>query len=63
MATKAQNREWFQNKLADIRNNPSRHQHYDLNSLHACCINPDGHLDLALVEAHKNTVPQRNPGG
>jgi hypothetical protein len=56
-------REWFQKKLKEIREKPHLHRHHDLNALHACCMSPEGALDLALVEAHKNTVPQRNPGG
>jgi len=38
--------------LKDIKFNPQKHKHYDLNALHACCM-VDGALDLELLDAHE----------
>ena len=48
-------------KAKDIREHPERHQH-DFAGLNACCM-VDGACDLSLMDAHRGTVPQRNPGG
>lgn len=53
-------------KLTEIREHPERHRHQDLSELQACCITVHegtACIDLELMDAHKGTVPQRNPGG
>jgi hypothetical protein len=51
----------YEERLKDIKENPEKHQH-EFGALQACCM-VDGALGLRLMEAHKGTVPQRNPGG
>lgn len=43
---------WFERKQRDIRENPNKHRHRDINELRRCCVAPDGTLDVLLVELH-----------
>ena len=38
--------------LEDIKVNPHKHKHPNLNALHACCI-IDGAMDLEVLDAHE----------
>ena len=39
-------------KLQDIRNNPSRHKHLDMNGLMACST-INGAVDTSVMQAHE----------
>jgi hypothetical protein len=49
-------------KLKDIKEHPENHQH-DFGGLERCCMTDEGAYSALLMEAHRGTVPQRNPGG
>ena len=48
--------------LADIKANPSRHKHADMNALNRCCF-IGGALDMSLVDAHRRYAAQGRNGG
>ena len=48
-------------KLQDIKNNPSKHRH-SFGEMHACCT-VEGVLDLRLVEAHERYAALGYNGG
>jgi len=52
---------WHDEKLEDIKANPSKHQH-SYEALIRCSTNPDGAIDTDVMDAHSATVPQRNRG-
>ncbi len=49
-------------KLADIKNNPDKHKHPDMNTLNRCCF-MKGALDLMLIDAHSRYASQDMNGG
>jgi len=42
----------MEERLQDIRKNPDKHRHIDLNDLTRCCIT-DGAINTLLMEAHE----------
>ncbi len=50
----------YAEKLADIKKNPEKHKHRDLNALNQCCWNGSA-LDLGLMQAHEG-LQGRNGG-
>lgn len=49
-------------KLKDIKENPEKHEHNDLNGLTRCCF-INGALDLGLMDAHQEHVNMGTNGG
>jgi hypothetical protein len=51
----------FEERLEDIKKNPSKHKH-DFNGLLACCM-VNGAIDALLMEAHEEYVNLGKNGG
>ncbi len=52
----------YDSVLQELKENPERHLHIDLQGLHSCCF-IDGAIDIALIDAHSQYIDMGTNGG